>query len=147
MYSVYCSNQPDAMNLLNKLKENEPFQVFLKQAALRKECRSLGLGAFLLEPIQRICKYPLFMKDIVKNTPEDHSDFEDIKKAQESIGKIVDEVNERRRQVENQQKVIAVQNDCDFGDVCFFHPSLCLTTRPPAHFLALLLRLKKNSAW
>jgi len=50
------------MALFNKLKDNEAFQTFLKQTFTRKECRSLSLPTFLLEPIQRLCKYPLFMR-------------------------------------------------------------------------------------
>jgi len=50
------------MALLNKLKDNEAFQTFLKQCFSRKECRNLSLPAFLIEPIQRLCKYPLFMR-------------------------------------------------------------------------------------
>ena len=53
----------------------------------------------------------------MKNTAETHADGEDIRKAQAMIGKIVDEVNERRRLVENQQKILAIQTACDFGEV------------------------------
>ena len=34
----------------------------------------LELAGFLLEPIQRVCRYPLLLKQLVDVTPESHTD-------------------------------------------------------------------------
>lgn len=76
------------------------------------------MTAFLLLPIQRICKYPLFLKTILKHTPDAHEDHEKMSAALTTIENVVDIVNERRRFVENQQKMVSIQAMLEFSDVC-----------------------------
>lgn len=37
--------------------------------------KDIALEGFLLKPVQRICQYPLLLKELVKVTPETHSDY------------------------------------------------------------------------
>ena len=41
----------------------------------------LELAGFLLEPIQRVCRYPLLLKQLVDVTPESHTDHNNVVKA------------------------------------------------------------------
>lgn len=34
------------------------------------EVRNLELDAFLILPLQRLCKYPLFLRQLINETPE-----------------------------------------------------------------------------
>lgn len=52
-------------------KTNKVFQSFLKAAKTDPRTRKLPLDSFISIPIQRICKYPLLLRELVKNTPED----------------------------------------------------------------------------
>ncbi|KAI9209512.1 uncharacterized protein BJ171DRAFT_119008 [Polychytrium aggregatum] len=116
IYTLYCGNQPEAMSFLKASKNNEDLSLFLQYCLLRPECRGLDLGSFLLKPVQRICKYPLLMKELLKHTSESHADFADLKRAYDTINKVVDVVNERRRFVENQQKMIATLAKLEFPE-------------------------------
>lgn len=60
-----------------------------------------GLPCFLIKPIQRICKYPLLLKELVKNTPEDWPNYQNQVDALESVKRVALNVNETQRQVEN----------------------------------------------
>lgn len=60
-----------------------------------------GLPCFLIKPIQRICKYPLLLKELVKNTPEDWPNYQNQVDALDSVKRVALNVNETQRQVEN----------------------------------------------
>jgi len=54
---------------------------------------------------------------LLKNTIEAHPDFTHLTEALDTINKVVDIVNERRRFVENQQKMFATLQKLEFSDV------------------------------
>lgn len=57
-------------------------------------CKSLELIDFLMTPMQRICRYPLLLKEITKYTPSSHEDFKTSSFLLESLTKFVKEINE-----------------------------------------------------
>ncbi|KAJ3089936.1 Myosin 10A, isoform D, partial [Quaeritorhiza haematococci] len=115
IYTLYCGNQPEATAYLRQSKHNQALNMFLQHCFGRKECRGLDIGAFLLKPVQRICKYPLLIGQLLKNTPTYHIDHKNLVQAHETINKVVDVVNERRRFVENQQKMLATLAKLEFS--------------------------------
>ncbi|XP_053642336.2 guanine nucleotide exchange factor DBS isoform X4 [Cherax quadricarinatus] len=62
LYSLYCQNKPQSEELRRQVCDSNPFF---------KECQrrlhhKLPLGAYLLKPVQRITKYQLLLKDLLK---------------------------------------------------------------------------------
>ncbi|KAI8641561.1 hypothetical protein BD408DRAFT_368111 [Parasitella parasitica] len=105
-YSTYCRNQSYATKFLQKKRENDQwFEVFLKTAQTRPECRSLDLSHFLLEPVQRITRYPLLLRQILNCTPKKHPDHALVKSALSIAQKVLEDVNEETRRFENIQKM------------------------------------------
>ncbi|KAI8853109.1 Dbl homology domain-containing protein [Chytridium lagenaria] len=121
MYTIYCGNQPEALAFLKSQKGNTELNLFLQYCFLRPDCRGLDIGGFLLKPVQRICKYPLLIKELLKHTAEDHPDNDSLKNAYDLINSVVDTVNERRRFVENQQKMLAAVAKLDFDKYQLVH--------------------------
>ncbi|KAL3847149.1 hypothetical protein ACJMK2_018078, partial [Sinanodonta woodiana] len=77
MYCVYCQNKPKSEALRTQVGDNNPFF---------KECqRRLGhklpLSAYLLKPIQRITKYQLLLKEMLKYAQEDKSSQAQLEEA------------------------------------------------------------------
>ncbi|KAG2237303.1 hypothetical protein INT48_009036 [Thamnidium elegans] len=102
-YSTYCRNQSYATKFLQKKREDDQwFEVFLKT---RVECRSLDLSHFLLEPVQRITRYPLLLRQILNNTPKRHPDYALVRSALSIAQKVLEDVNEETRRFENIQKM------------------------------------------
>ncbi|KAI9022188.1 hypothetical protein CLU79DRAFT_751554 [Phycomyces nitens] len=105
-YSTYCRNQSFASRFLQKKREEDQwFEVFLKTARTRTECRSLDLSHFLLEPMQRITRYPLLLRQILKSTPKKHPDYGLMRSALVEAEKVLEVVNEETRRYENRQKI------------------------------------------
>lgn len=59
------------------------------------------LPAFLIKPIQRICKYPLLLKQLVKYTPTDATNYQEQVDALNIMYQVTSKVNEQQRRVEN----------------------------------------------
>jgi hypothetical protein len=76
---------------------------------MMKEARGLGLQAFLVTPVQRIPRYKLLLEDMLKNTPTDHPDYENISNALILISQIAKSVNETIRNHEMMLKMIDIQ--------------------------------------
>jgi len=110
MYTVYCANQPNSMSCLDRLSKQSAFKGFLAECLENPVCRGLTLFSFLIKPIQRICKYPLLLRDLLRHTEETHPDYNDLKLALGKIEEVVAYVNERKRLAENLQKILDVQN-------------------------------------
>ncbi|KAI8070947.1 hypothetical protein BC940DRAFT_175940 [Gongronella butleri] len=106
-YSTFCRNQSFASRFLQKKRqEDQMFDVFLKTTAQnRPECRSLDLSHFLLQPVQRITRYPLLLKQILKSTSKRHPDYGLVKSALTKASSVLDDVNEETRRFENRQKM------------------------------------------
>ena len=66
IYGVYCSNQPNIHELLNEFKQNnKEFTCLLKKCFRVPECKKQDLESFLVMPLQRLCRYPLLLKELV----------------------------------------------------------------------------------
>lgn len=62
-YTEYCSNQLESMSLAASLeKKDKDVKAFFRKALKDKRCRQLDLNAFLIMPLQRVCKYPLLIR-------------------------------------------------------------------------------------
>ena len=59
----------------------------------------------MIKPVQRICKYPLLLEQLMKNTTRDTPWYDELANALPVIKRITDKVNETSRQQENIQAV------------------------------------------
>ncbi|XP_076045191.1 guanine nucleotide exchange factor DBS-like isoform X5 [Oratosquilla oratoria] len=62
LYSLYCQNKPASEELRRQVGDSNPF---FKECQ-RKLRHKLPLSAYLLKPVQRITKYQLLLKDLLK---------------------------------------------------------------------------------
>jgi hypothetical protein len=72
------------------------------------ETANMELTSYLIMPIQRIPRYVLLLSDLFKNTPEDHKDYEDLKKALAKMESVAEYVNTKKREAENLMGVLIV---------------------------------------
>eukprot|EP01114_Cavostelium_apophysatum_P018154 TRINITY_DN5556_c0_g1_i2.p2 TRINITY_DN5556_c0_g1~~TRINITY_DN5556_c0_g1_i2.p2 ORF type:complete len:976 (-),score=267.05 TRINITY_DN5556_c0_g1_i2:63-2990(-) len=105
MYANYCMNQENAFKTLTKLKKDKKFESFLVYCAARPDCLGLDLGAFLIKPVQRICKYPLLLRELIRRTDEFHPEYQALNDAYNKIEEVVGSINEKKRESELRQKI------------------------------------------
>lgn len=94
IYEPYCSNYFSAQDLV--VQEAPKLQ---KLAGILNP--SYELPSMLIKPVQRICKYPLLLNQLIKSTKSDWPHFEDMEEGLESVKRVTEKVNETQRKHEN----------------------------------------------
>jgi len=108
-YSIYCSAHADALKTLDKLKKSPDFQKLVQTLESNEQCRSLKLIDFIVKPVQRICKYPLLLRELLKNTPPEHLDFSPVEIAVSAIEDLVKKVNATAKEAENLNNLLRIE--------------------------------------
>jgi hypothetical protein len=113
MYQPYINNYNHALETFSKLnKENPEWVKFLKAAEAK--CTWRELFNYLIQPVQRIPRYGILMKEIQKSTPTLHPDAANVKKAIEKIEALTEYLNEKKAKAEQLNKMLALEN-------CFYN--------------------------
>ncbi|KAI7862238.1 hypothetical protein BDF14DRAFT_1858476 [Spinellus fusiger] len=95
VYEPFCANFQRAQDLV--VQEVNKLQ---KLADIMSP--TYELPSMLIKPVQRVCKYPLLMQELVKSTPEDWTYLEEMKAGHASIQRVASKVNETKRCQENE---------------------------------------------
>ncbi|KAL4220351.1 Rho guanine nucleotide exchange factor 4 [Mactra antiquata] len=109
IYSDYCNNHPSACEELDTLCKNSKYKHFFEACRLLQELVEIPLEGFLLTPVQKICKYPLQLAELLKYTPPDHGDYIKVRDALATMRKIATLINERKRKMESIEKIAVWQ--------------------------------------
>ncbi|CDS01995.1 related to CDC24-GTP/GDP exchange factor for Cdc42p [Sporisorium scitamineum] len=105
VYEPFCANYNLALDLINQEAHN---LVRLKGMPSAQGCYldpAYELPTFMIKPVQRICKYPLLLEQLLKKTPEDAPRYQELEDGLEVMRRITDKVNETSRLQENAQLV------------------------------------------
>ena len=94
VYEPYCSNYFSAQDLV--VQEAPKLQ---KLAGILNPVYELP--SMLIKPVQRICKYPLLLQQLIKSTQPDWPHFEEMIEGLESVKRVTERVNETQRKHEN----------------------------------------------
>ncbi|CAH3182444.1 unnamed protein product [Porites lobata] len=137
-YVRFCSCQLKACQLLqHKTETNPEFKQLEKKCIADPRAKGLPLSSYLLKPLQRICKYPLLIREILKYTPENHFDRVNLETALEKAEELCQQVNEGVRNQENTDRLEWLQahvNLESIGERLFFNSTTnCLGPRKLLH--------------
>lgn len=109
-YVIYSANQVAANETVTRLlKENQEFSKFVDAVKAREECKKQSLDSFLIKPFQRVCRYPLLLKELLKATPVDWPDHGKIQEAMDKIGIIVKEANSSKQTTDDLMELMDIQ--------------------------------------
>ncbi|KAG0002374.1 hypothetical protein BGZ79_003100 [Entomortierella chlamydospora] len=105
LYSAFCELRMRTVNEINKsagqatmtLLQRECKDLMLQQG--RPSSRS-DLKDFLIKPIQRICRYPLLLKEILRLTNQNDPEYQYIEQAYQLMKGKAREMDENQRMVE-----------------------------------------------
>ncbi|XP_011308183.1 uncharacterized protein RhoGEF3 isoform X2 [Fopius arisanus] len=109
MYSEYCNSHPMAMVTLQELYRHNRYSKFFEACRLMRGLIEIPLDGYLLTPVQRICKYPLQLAELLKYTKTDHPDYHKIREALDAMRAVAVLINERKRRMESLEKLAAWQ--------------------------------------
>lgn len=129
MVDPQCKNQPMNSWLIKPGRTFSTFSATFRCFHLFSFC-SIGftffLSIYLIKwfpcVVQRICKYPLLLRELMRYTPKESVDHETLGSALTKIEQVVGVINERKRDDEAISKLFEIQKRFA-GEVCFSHES------------------------
>ncbi|XP_058497940.1 FYVE, RhoGEF and PH domain-containing protein 1 isoform X1 [Solea solea] len=109
MYGEYVKNFDRAMELVNTWTERSTqFKSIVHEIQREERCANLTLQHHMLEPVQRIPRYELLLKDYLHRLPEDAPDCRDAQKSLELIATAAEHSNAAIRKMERMRKLLKV---------------------------------------
>uniref|UniRef100_A0A8C4DEL7 MCF.2 cell line derived transforming sequence b n=1 Tax=Dicentrarchus labrax TaxID=13489 RepID=A0A8C4DEL7_DICLA len=93
VYERYCQNKPRSELLWRQCSDSPFFQECQK-----KLDHKLGLDSYLLKPVQRLTKYQLLLKELLKHCREERYCFE-LQEALDSMLELLKSVNDSMHQI------------------------------------------------
>ncbi|XP_032328886.1 FYVE, RhoGEF and PH domain-containing protein 4 isoform X7 [Camelus ferus] len=109
MYGEYVKGFDHAMELVKNMTERIPqFKSVVEDIQKQRICGNLTLQHHMLEPVQRIPRYEMLLKDYLRKLPPDSPDWNDAKKSLEIISTAASHSNSAIRKMENLKKLLEI---------------------------------------
>ncbi|XP_027128636.1 FYVE, RhoGEF and PH domain-containing protein 4a isoform X5 [Larimichthys crocea] len=109
MYAEYVKNFDNAMELLKQWTDRSPqFKSIIQEIQSQEVCGFLTLQHHMLEPVQRVPRYEMLLKDYLKKLPQDSSDRRDAEKSLEIIATAATHSNSAIRKSDNLKKLMEI---------------------------------------
>ncbi|RKO88428.1 Dbl homology domain-containing protein, partial [Blyttiomyces helicus] len=110
-YCDYCKNNEAAMTLLAALASPDcppETKKFLQECQSRLQGRTgaWDLGSLVIKPVQRVLKYPLLIKQLLKETVPTHPDHVELVRASVEIEKVAEKINEVKKRKDIVEKYV-----------------------------------------
>ncbi|KAG9065837.1 hypothetical protein KI688_002134 [Linnemannia hyalina] len=109
VYEPFCANVGEASALV--VQENEKL---VKMNHLIEAQH--GVNSHLIKPVQRVCRYPLLMHELIKLTDPEHPFYRDLVEGQDAIKRVAERINETNRRQENVAIARALQHQVAWKD-------------------------------
>ncbi|KAG5642208.1 hypothetical protein DXG03_003399 [Asterophora parasitica] len=110
-YKYYINRHPGALAHLQALPQTPALAAYLKQTQTVASSLSHAwdLASLLIKPVQRLLKYPLLLAAIIDETPDTHTDKENLRLARTRMEEVARNVNEGRRRAEVVKEVLTAK--------------------------------------
>jgi phosphoglycerate-specific signal transduction histidine kinase len=107
-YSDYVNNFDRATEVYSRLFQQKPFQDFMRQC-MNKAHTKLDLPAHLIQPVQRMPRYQLLLRELIKHTDKEHVDYKNIEEALQKAQDMNVAINKKKKELEHRNKIAAVE--------------------------------------
>ncbi|CAD7691980.1 unnamed protein product [Nyctereutes procyonoides] len=109
MYGEYVKNFDRAVELVSTWTQRSPLFKDIVQSIQKQDvCGNLTLQHHMLEPVQRVPRYELLLKDYLKRLPRDAPDWKDAERSLELISTAANHSNAAIRKMEKMHKLLEV---------------------------------------
>lgn len=110
MYGEYCANLPKAQQMLDRVcTQNDQINQSIIGCQNKANDGRFKLRDLLSLPMQRILKYHLLLGELIRNTNENHLDYDGLKEAYDVMLDIGAYINEVKRDTETLEIIGDVQ--------------------------------------
>ncbi|OHT17530.1 hypothetical protein TRFO_02581 [Tritrichomonas foetus] len=137
--NIYISAYPRVNEILDQKSQNKSFVSTLSE--LRQLIDGRDLSSYLITPVQRMPRYLLFMRELIKRTPVSHPDQELIELSQEKIEETTLSAEAQAERAKQQTLLYKLQEKLKKANVTIVNPS----RRIARVFNAFLCNQRKES--
>jgi guanine nucleotide exchange factor VAV len=95
IYGQFCCDVPKAIEVINTLNKNKTASAAI-EAAKAASGQRFNLKDLLNVPMQRVLKYPLLLKELIKATPGDHKDHPKLVNAKLNVDNLAETINKTK---------------------------------------------------
>jgi hypothetical protein len=101
IYKDYFNNYEKCAQVIRAAKKQDKkfHEWIVKTEKKARQEKKLDMQSLMIAPVQRIPKYNLLLKELVKNTDSTHTDYENITKALQGTVDITDFLNKKMREM------------------------------------------------
>ncbi|KAL6059603.1 Calponin domain containing protein [Balamuthia mandrillaris] len=111
VYTQYVQQYSRASFELQEAKRSSAkLTEFLEKISAMKEVKGMAISGFLIQPIQRIPRYLLLLKELAKHTEPDHADYQPLQEALAKIQDVAEYIEQRAKEAENSNRMLSIQN-------------------------------------
>ena len=135
---LYISNYSNIIQLILEKSKSKDFETKLKDLATKNSKDSLT--AYLITPVQRMPRYILFLRELLKSTPPSHPDFAMLASAASKLEEVTKQIDSASVAAENNAKLLTIQNKLQ-GHFSVIHPSRIFISCTP-----ILVKKPKTSS-
>ncbi|KAK8837664.1 hypothetical protein M9Y10_036199 [Tritrichomonas musculus] len=109
----YISNYHKVIEIIKEKSKRKEWVKKLNELETK-----LGLlSNYLITPVQRMPRYILFLRELIKFTPSSHPDAELLKMADESMREIANQINGAATIAENENKVFMIHQNVENANI------------------------------
>ena len=115
-YTSYVDNQAKQNQIVSLCGQRKHFITSLTRGVPEFEAKELVIvqfNSYLITPIQRICKYPLLLRELIKFTDDSHEDKKTLQKALNQLQTATMQINERKKEFESYVKMLEIQENVE----------------------------------
>mmetsp|Transcript_35187 Transcript_35187/g.88527 ORF Transcript_35187/g.88527 Transcript_35187/m.88527 type:complete len:1089 (-) Transcript_35187:25-3291(-) len=128
VYTEYYKNYEAVPDLLAALAKKKEIAAFLNDSTIMSATDGHGLPNLLIQPCQRLLRYSLLLRELLKETSESHPDFQNLTQALDKVREAADFMNRSVSAVSNDRLVEQLMRDkkhyVGFDDILAPHRSL-----------------------
>mmetsp|Transcript_14171 Transcript_14171/g.27866 ORF Transcript_14171/g.27866 Transcript_14171/m.27866 type:complete len:485 (+) Transcript_14171:92-1546(+) len=116
MYVTYLNGYDRSMDVISEMrKKNKRFHKFLQKQRRgdvkeQRRWKYMDIASYLIMPVQRIPRYELLLKEIIKNTPEGDPELSPLKTALDMVREAAQHNNQSMRSYQDVQKIVEIQS-------------------------------------
>lgn len=111
-YTQYCNRFEESNEVLHRtLEGNSKFKRFVKKGVKNARCKGLDLESFLIMPVQRIPRYILLLRDMLKHTEPSHPDYANLQQSIEAMSSVAKEVNDSVARFQRSAKLVSIEQE------------------------------------
>jgi len=115
VYSEFCSLHQEAINIFREYERKPEMILFIRDFNGKTHSR-LHLQDFLIKPVQRICKYPLLLKELIHYSDENCEEINGLKEALAVMSEVAREIDHVKWLIERVQRTDKFIDRLDIQD-------------------------------